>query len=344
MSILTNTNSTFGKIATYATVGAGAFLIARAFYRAYTKYDLRDKVVLITGGSRGLGLVLARQLAERGARLAICARTTDALGKAHVELENMGAEVLSMTVDVTDHNQVRMMISDVIEHYGKLDLLINNAGVIQVGPQEALNVMDYEEAIKTNFWAPLYTILESIPYFKLFGEGRVVNITSIGGKIAVPHMLPYTVSKFALVGLSQGMQAELKKDNIKVTTIVPGLMNTGSPRNITVKGDHEAEYAWFKASASSPWISQDVEQAASGIIQAIEYGDSEAVLSFTAKAATVLNGLMPGWMSGILGLVNGILPANTRDGYISKKGYESESDFTLGVAADEAAVRNNEFR
>jgi NAD(P)-dependent dehydrogenase (short-subunit alcohol dehydrogenase family) len=316
------------EIVKWAAIGAGTLLIANTLYKALTRYDLKDKVVLIAGGSRGLGLVLARQLAAKGARLAICARTSEQLGQAHIELESSGAEVISLTVDVTDEAQVQKMIQDIVEHYGRLDVLINNAGVAQVGPQDAMDLNDYEQAMKSNFWSALYTMLAAIPHFRMQGGGRIVNVTSIGGKIAVPHLLPYTASKFALVGLSEGMHAELKKENIVVTTIVPNLMRGGSPRNITVKGDHEAEY----------------ETAASNIIQAIEHGDSEAILSTTAKVATVLQGFAPSWMNVLMSLANKLLPEITGGKYDSKKGFESESALSLGplgaMSAKEAAKNN----
>jgi len=341
-----NGKSTIQEIAKWAAIGAGTFLVANTIYKALNHYDLRGKVVLITGGSRGLGLVLARQLAAKGARLAICARTPEQLGQAHIELEGLGAEVMSMTVDVTDQRQVQAMIIDILEHYGRLDVLINNAGIVQVGPQENMGVNEYEQAMKANFWSALYTMLAVIPYFKEQGGGRIVNVTSIGGKIAVPHLLPYTASKFALVGLSEGMNAELKKDNILVTTVVPNLMRTGSPRNVTVKGDHEAEYAWFKMADSSTFLSQSAETSAAEIIKAIEQGESEAILSATAKVATILQGFAPGWMNLLMGIANKLLlPDTTAGGDVAKKGYESESNpaIAAGGKSDQAAVKNNEL-
>lgn len=336
--------SSIQEVVKWAAIGAGAFLIANSIYKSLNRYDLRGKVVLVTGGSRGLGLVLARQLAARGARLAICARTPEQLGEAHVELEQLGAEVISMTVDVTDERQVKAMIIDILEHYGRLDVLVNNAGIVQVGPQENMGVNEYEQAMKANFWSALYTMLAVIPYFKEQGGGKIINITSIGGKIAVPHLLPYTASKFALVGLSEGMHAELKKDNIVVTTVVPNLMRTGSPRNIDVKGDHEAEYAWFKLADSSPLLSQSAETAAKEIISAIEEGQSEAILSATAKVATILQGFAPGWMNVIMSLANKLLPDTLGGSNVTKKGHESESELSMafGGSSDRAAAKNNE--
>jgi NAD(P)-dependent dehydrogenase (short-subunit alcohol dehydrogenase family) len=327
--------------------GAGGTLALMAFNRwrrEKNRFDLYGKVVLITGGSRGLGLVLARMLAARGARLAICGRTAETLEEARKELELFGTPVLTLTVDVTDTDQVDHMIRDVVTHYGRLDVLINNAGTIQVGPQESLSLEDYEKAMRTNFWASLYTMLNSIPHFKAQHGGRVVNITSIGGKVAVPHLSPYSASKFALMGLSEGLHAELKKHNIIVTTVVPGLMRTGSPGHITVKGDHEAEYAWFKAAASSAVLAVKPERAAARIIEALEYGRPEVMISLTTRLAAFLQGFAPRLMSTLLELGEKFLPAATAGGEVPKEGWQSETQLSriLGKRSDVEAMQNNQ--
>lgn len=337
---------TSGKLALWALAGAGAYVALRSIYRELTKYNVKDKVVLITGGSRGLGLILARQLAAKGARIAICARTTDQLGKAQLELEASGAEVVALVADVSDQQQVATLVNDVINHFGRIDILINNAGIIQVGPQDSMTVEDYEASMKGNFWSALYTMFEVIPHFKKQKHGRIVNITSIGGKIAVPHLLPYVASKFALVGLSEGMHAELQKENIIVTTVVPNLMRTGSPRNITVKGDHASEYAWFKLSGSMPMLSLDADRAAGKIISALEHGDGEVILSVTARLAVFLQGLSPGFIPALMGIANNLLPVNVHGGEVAMKGREAESELSLsgvGALSDQAAAKNNEF-
>ena len=341
-----NKNVSNAHLLQWAAAGIGVFLAASAVYKHLNRYRLTNKVVLITGGSRGLGLEIARQLVKEGAKLAICARTERQLEMARKELAGMGGEVLAIPADLTSRNAVKAMVKEVIQHYGRIDVLINNAGVIQVGPQEAMKIRDYEDAMDANFWAPLYCMHAIIPGFIKQGEGRIVNITSIGGKVAVPHLLPYTASKFALVGLSEGMHAELKKDNIHVTTVVPNLMRTGSPRNVDVKGDHEREYAWFKISDSSPLLSQRVEVAASSIIRAIEFGEAEAILSVSGKVATLLHGVAPAWVSGVLALVNKLLPGMSSEGNISRKGHQVESKRSRGPVAkltDRAAIRNNEL-
>lgn len=325
--------------------GIGVLLLANALYKEFAKFNLNGKVVLITGGSRGLGLVLARKLASHGAKLALCARSADKLELARQELSKSGATVLTLPVDVTDRAQVKTMIYDVIHHYGRLDVLINNAGIVQVGPQEAMSIEEYEKAMDVNFWAPLYAIDAAIPYFKKQGGGRIVNITSIGGKIAIPHLLPYSASKFAIVGLSEGMHTELKKLNIHVTTVVPNLMRTGSPRNIDVKGKHEEEYAWFKISDSSPLLSQSAELAAENIIKALQYGERETILSLSGKLATIVKAISPGWVSFALTLANKLLP-DYNGNLETKKGYQVESHLSNGRIAqlsDQAALRNNEM-
>lgn len=340
------TSSSMLKTLRWAAAGVGVMLIANAVYKEMSKFKLAGKVMLITGGSRGLGLVLARQLASHGAKLALCARSADKLEIARQQLEKMGADAIAIPADITDQDQVRSMINDVVHKYGRIDVLINNAGIIQVGPQETMTIEEYEMAMQTNFWAPLYAIHAALPYFRKQGGGRIVNITSIGGKIAVPHLLPYSASKFAAVGLSEGLHAELKKENIRVTTIVPGLMRTGSPRNITVKGNHEAEYAWFKVAGSFPLLSQDAEAAAQKIITAMEYGESEAILSLSGKVASVVKGIAPGWVNIALGVANALLPDPVAGNNEAKKGYEVESASSGGAVAslsDRAAIRNNEM-
>jgi len=340
----TTARSSRKRLLIYGAAGLLALMAINRWRREKNRFDLYGKVVLITGGSRGLGLVLARLLAARGARLAICGRSADSLNNARKELEWYGSPVLALTVDVTDTMQVDTMIHDVVTHYGRIDVLVNNAGTIQVGPHESLSLEDYEEAMRTNFWASLYTMLSTLPYFKAQHGGRVVNVTSIGGKVAVPHLLPYTASKFALMGLSEGLHAELKKHNILVTTVVPGLMRTGSPAHITVKGDHEAEYTWFKAAASSAVLAVKPERAATRIVEALEYGRPEVMISLSTRLAALLQGIAPGLMSTLFSLGEKFLPNATAGGEVAKKGWQAETQLSriLGKRSDVEALQNNQ--
>ncbi|MBA2460026.1 MAG: SDR family oxidoreductase, partial [Gemmatimonadales bacterium] len=247
-----------------AVGGAAAVLALRAARRE--DFKLRGRTVLVTGGSRGLGLALAREVAAQGARVAICGRDPDALDRAESALGRIGTEVIAVECDVSDRAAVRAMIAAVTRRLGPVDMLINNAGVIEVGPAETMEVEDYEEAMATNFWGMLYPTLEVIPPMRAQRSGRIVNITSIGGKLGIPHLLPYSASKFAAVGFSQGLRAELAGEGVKVVTVVPGLMRTGSPRNAIFRGRHRAEYAWFSISDSLPGLTVGAEEAARRVI------------------------------------------------------------------------------
>lgn len=342
----TTSASQLQSVLGWAAAGLGALVVANAVVKELTKFNVAGKVVLITGGSRGLGLVLSRHLGERGAKLALCARSADDLEIARQELEARGAEVMTMTVDVAENEEVKAMVHDVINHYGRIDVLINSAGIIQVGPQHLMEVEDYEIAMRTNFWAQLYAMQAVIPHFAEQGGGRIVNITSIGGKIALPHLLPYTASKFAAIGLSEGMHAELKKYNIIVTTVVPNLMRTGSPLHADIKGDHQKEYAWFKHADSNPLLSQDPDTAAKRIIEALEYGESELTLSLTGKLAGFIKGFAPQWVSLMMAVANKLLPDAVTGNNTAVKGWQAESALSQGPISrlsDNAATRNNEW-
>ncbi|HVF89709.1 MAG TPA: SDR family NAD(P)-dependent oxidoreductase [Blastocatellia bacterium] len=329
-----------------AAAGAGALLAAREVIRRSREYDMRGRVVLITGGSRGLGLVLARALGREGARVAICARDLEELDRARRDLQQRGTTVLALPCDVSNQAEVEELVREVSNHFGRIDVLINNAGVIEVGPMEVMTLEDYDHAMKVHFWGPLYSVLAVLPQMKQRGEGRIVNISSIGGKISVPHLLPYSASKFALVGLSEGLRAELAKDGIVVTTVCPGLMRTGSPRNAIFKGKHRAEYAWFTISDSLPVTSMKAERAARQIISACKRGEAEVILSIPAKLAALFHGLFPGLTADLLGLTNRLLPGPGGIGKDRALGEESQSKLApswLTALSEQAARDNNEI-
>jgi NAD(P)-dependent dehydrogenase (short-subunit alcohol dehydrogenase family) len=335
----------FGKTTKLAVAGAGALAVGRVL-RARRRIDFGGKTVLITGASRGLGLVLARLWADEGARLAILARNADDLERARQELEGRGAQVLAIPCDVRDRAAVEAAVEQTVARFGGVDILVNNAGIIQAGPLEHMQQSDFEDALATHMWGPLFAMNAVIPHMRRAGGGRIVNVSSIGGKIGVPHLVPYSASKFALVGLSQGMGAELRKDNIRVTTVSPGLMRTGSPPNALFKGQHEAEYAWFVVADSSPLSSISAERAAAQIVDACRHGDADLVISVQALLATRFAALFPELTAALAALAARFLPGPTGpEGDQAKRGYESESAIApsiLTTLTEEAAARNNE--
>jgi len=329
-----------------AWILAGALATAggRALGRWLTRYDLRNRTVLITGGTRGLGLELARQAGLAGARVAICGRHSDTLARARESLSGTGADILALACDVSDRHQVAELIRSVQASFGPIDVLINNAGMVDVGPVDAMIAVDFEREMATNFWGPLNVILAVLPRMRPRGEGRIVNIASIGGKVSVPHLLPYSSSKFALVGLSEGLRAELRASGILVMTVCPGLMRTGSPQHATFKGRHDAEYTWFSVADNLPLLSMDVERAARRILNAVRYGNSHVVLSLPAKVVDKVHGLFPGLTAHALGLANRFLPSTEshEDGVEGQHCRPVVSVPWLGARSERAAARHNQ--
>jgi NAD(P)-dependent dehydrogenase (short-subunit alcohol dehydrogenase family) len=286
-------------------LGAGA--VAWAALRRPT-YALRGRVVLITGGSRGLGLVLARELAQKGARIALFARDARELERARIELVGRGASVLALPGDVRDASDVARAVGETEATFGGVDVLVNNAGVIQVGPFAHMTDADFEESLDVHFWGPLRTIRAVLPAMRRRGSGRIVNIASVGGKVAVPHLLPYCAGKFALVGLSDGLRAELAGDGIRVTTVAPGLMRTGSHLKASFKGDHRREFRWFAAGASAPALAVSAQHAARAIVRAIERGQPSLTIGVAARMAIAAEALAPGLAARTAALADRLLP------------------------------------
>lgn len=330
-----------------ACAAAAAGYFARGFVRQSRWFDFAEKRVVISGGSRGLGLEIARQLCAAGARVAICARTDSDLQRASQELHARGGAVEAWECDVTDELQVGSMVNQVVEKFGGVDVLFNVAGIIEVGPLDAMTKRDFQRSMDTHFWGTLHTSLAVIPLMRRQNWGRIVNVASLGGKRAVPHMLPYSGSKFAQVGLSNGLRTELAQDGIFVTTACPSLMRTGSPRNAMFKGQHRKEYAWFSIGDALPGVSMKAEQAAGQIIRACQYGDGEVIVASPLNFGVMAQTAFPELTRTALTFLGGLLPQMGGIGQKGARGYESESCWSpsvLTTLSEKAAVRNNEMQ
>jgi len=270
--------------------------------------NLYGQVVLIIGGSRGLGLALAREFARVGCRLVLAARDAQELARARQDLAQRGAEILAVPCDVTDQEQVRSVVDQATQRFGRVDIVVNNAGIIQVGPMSTTTVEDFANALDVMFWGTLYPTLAVLPQMRARRSGHIVNITSIGGMVSVPHLLPYTCAKFAAVGLSEGLRAELGQEGIHVTTVVPGLMRTGSYVQARFQGQQEREFTWFALGSTLPLITISAERAARQIVQATQRGAAECILSLPANILGRMHGLCPGTTANLLSLVNRFLP------------------------------------
>jgi NAD(P)-dependent dehydrogenase (short-subunit alcohol dehydrogenase family) len=306
---------------------------------------LSDKVVLISGGSRGLGLVLARQICEQHGKVALIARDREELERAKADLASRSGKVLIIECDLLDRAQIHAAVRTTIDRLGKIDILINNAGIIEVGPLDHMSRQDFDRAMQLHFWAAYELISQVVPEMRLWGGGRIVNISSIGGKVAMPHFAPYSVSKFALTGFSDAIRAELARDNIHVTTVAPGLMRTGSHVNAKFKGKHDSEFAWFSASAGAPLISMDADRAARKILTACRRGQPSLTLTFAARGAIVGNALFPNLTGYLMKIINRFLPdAAGENGSQSRAGSElpRRTPKWMTGLADRATKVNNE--
>jgi short-subunit dehydrogenase len=305
-------------------IGAGAWWMWRQLRTR--RASLAGQVALIAGGSRGLGFLIARELAREGCRLFICARDADELERARQSLRSEGAQVLALACDVTNAEQAQRLVAATIADLGGIDILVNCVGVIEVAPLASLTLAGFHQAMGANFWGVVHTSLAVLPHMRGRGNGRIVNITSIGGQVAVPHLLPYDAAKHAAVGFSEGLGAELASDGVSVTTVVPGLMRTGSHRFARVGGQKEREYQWFRLAASTPGLAMSAPRAARRIVAAAKRRDREVVLGVPAKALRLAKELFPELTLRVLAMANRLLPTAPERG-------SADSVASHGVAA-----------
>ena len=292
-----------------ALAAIGGTMFAAAAIRAIRATPPADEaVILITGGSRGLGLAIASRFARRRVRFVLASRKRKELEAAQEKLlaehQHLKPEDFYLVAaDLAKPAECDRMVHEAIAHFGRIDVLVNNAGIIEVGPIEAQPLEAFERAMQVNFFAALYTTWAALPFLRVQqpldtarpGSRRaaIVNIASIGGKLAVPHMLPYSAAKFALVGFSEGLHAELRNKRIRVTTVCPGLMRTGGEAHAQFVGDEEAEKRWFDFAAKTPGVATTAEHAADRIYTAVAQGRAEITITPQAWLGARVAGLAP---------------------------------------------------
>ncbi len=306
------------KSLTYALPTIATALLATALRNlALPARVTPGQVVLITGGSRGLGLALARRFGRAGCKLVLAARSEDELELARDGLLRDQSvlnedDIQLVSCDLTDRTQIPGLIAAALNSFGQLDILINNAGIIEVGPVENQPLATYDRTMATNFFAALHTIYAAMPHMLERRSGAIVNICSVGGKIPVPHMLPYVAAKFALTGFSEGLHAELRHKGVRVTTVCPGLMRSGGENHANFVGNVEAEKRWFELSAKTPGIAANVHHAANRIFHAVNAGRAEITITPQAWLAARVFGLAPETSQIIASFANQyVLPAPT---------------------------------
>jgi NAD(P)-dependent dehydrogenase (short-subunit alcohol dehydrogenase family) len=289
--------------------GAGVSYAARQWLRGRRRIELAGRVVVITGGSSGLGLLIARRAARRGARVVLVDLDAEGVDRAARELIDEGApEALAIPIDIADRGAVDAMMDRVIEHFGRIDVLINNAALMMVAPLESVTLDDLRRILDVNFWGGVYCTVSALPHMRAQGGGRIGNVISIGGRIAPPHMLPYTVGKFAFSGFTRGIQSELANEQIHVTGFYPAMIRTGGHAHALFKGDRAAEYAWFAIGDVNPLTANSAGAAADRFLEAICNGDPEAPVSAAARLGPIVEAIAPGWFAELNALIERSLP------------------------------------
>lgn len=321
--------------------------LALALSMQKKEHSFMGKTVMITGGSRGLGLALAQKLLNEGAFVSLLARDETELERAQKILSTQftAGQIQICICDVTDPLQFRRALRTTLDLWGDLDMLINNAGAILVGPFDTMTSEDFAAQMNIHVYANIQNIKEVLPLFRERGEGRIVNICSMGGKVAVPHMLSYDASKFALAGLSQGLSAELAEENISVTTVYPTLIRTGSPIQAVFKGNTFKEFSWFATADVFPGLSQSAEEVAYQIIEAARERRAELVPSTLGKLRLAAGVFFPELMLWTMSLLNRVLPKDLSVDY--KTGAQSQTSDTyvtqsLHRRAEQAELLHNQ--
>ncbi|MFH8570070.1 SDR family NAD(P)-dependent oxidoreductase [Streptomyces sp. NPDC017993] len=266
---------------------------------------------VVTGGSRGLGLLMGRQLARRGCDVVLLARDEPELARAVGQLKNtVGGSVRGAVCDVRDRAAVQEEFERIAGRHGGIDIVIANAGIIQVGPADALGRDGFEESLDSIFRGALNTALEALPYLRRSDAGgRLGLIGSIGGLIAVPHLLPYSCAKAAVAALAEGLHAEESAHGVTVTGVHPGLMRTGSHLHAYFGGDKRREYAWFSALAGAPVLSMDAERAAERIVSGLQRRRTRIVLTPAARLGAVMHGVAPVTTTRLMSVMVRALPS-----------------------------------
>ena len=327
--------------------GMAAATAVRHLAQGNGAYSFSRRNVVITGGSRGLGLLMAKEFAEQGASVALLARAQDELAEAERRLRQITSSVMTVTVDVTLREDAQLAVDQVRRKLGAIDVLVNNAGTMVVGPYETMTLDDFRDSLETHFWASYFMTEAVLPDMRRQRSGRIVNISSIGGVIGVPHLVPYCVGKFALTGYSESIRAELAQYGVRVTTVCPGLMRTGSPPNALFRGKHGAEYAWFSTAAAMPGISMSARRAARSVVLACQRGRARLILTVPANLAVYANALTPRATAAAMELTARLLPSaeggtrEARSGRQSARASQRTSWFES--MNRKAAFENNEI-
>jgi short-subunit dehydrogenase len=240
------------------------------------KMELSGKVVVITGASGGIGTALAKAFTAKGAKLVLSARGMEALNRTADAVKALGGEALAIRADVTKPEDMAGLVAKAIERFGRVDVMVLNAGLGIIGDIWNLSLEDWHHQMDVNFWGVLHGFYAALPEFLTQGAGQFVVINSLSGKIAMPLNATYCASKFALQGFADSVRAELKPKNIDMISIYPGFVRTPFQSHIS-SPDYNVPPNLGHAFADSP------EKAANAIVRACEKRKGEVIFTLNGS-------------------------------------------------------------
>jgi NADP-dependent 3-hydroxy acid dehydrogenase YdfG len=214
--------------------------------------NIAGKVVVITGASSGLGEASARHLSELGATVVLGARRTDRIEKLADEIKAKGGKALAIATDVTDVQQVKNLVDSAVKEYGKIDVILNNAGLMPLSPLEYLKIEDWDQSIDVNIKGVLYGIAAVLPHMKEQKSGQIISVSSVAGHHVGPGSSVYSATKTAVRVISEGLRQEVKPYNIRVGVISPGAVATELPNSVTAADVAEGVQQFYAHAAIAP--------------------------------------------------------------------------------------------
>lgn len=213
--------------------------------------NIKGKVVVITGASSGFGEISARHLSDLGAAVVLGARSTDKIEKLAEEIKSKGGKALAVTTDVTDVNQVKNLVDSAVKGFGKIDVLLNNAGLMPLSPLEYLKVEDWDRCIDVNIKGVLYGIAAALPHMKEQKSGQIISVSSVAGHTISPGGAVYSASKYSVRVISEALRQEVKPYNIRTAVISPGAVATNLPSSITAEDVSKGIHEYYEQNAIS---------------------------------------------------------------------------------------------
>lgn len=206
--------------------------------------NIKDKVIVITGASSGMGEAAARHLAQKGARVVLAARRSDRIDAVANEINELGGSAIAMATDVTVEEDVKALVDAAVKQWGRIDVLINNAGVMPLSTLDQAKVSEWNQMIDVNLRGVLHGIAAALPYMKAQKSGQIINTASVAAHLVFPASAVYSATKYAVRALTEGLRKEASEYNVRATLISPGAVSTELLDHISDKDVQSANQAY----------------------------------------------------------------------------------------------------